>query len=272
IIDWSPPPSEKANAKPTAQNATSPMPIIARILATTLPTFFIREKPTSSIAKPACMKSTRKAATITQIVSTASATSSSVSVPCVTGVSCANATVGNATISSNTVIINRANLRKRSSFGTGYIRNEHSLRPVFPGVFGPMYKHGRRKRLLSYPAGKEGAGDLAIGEARRLLGSASQELHSLDAQSKTLAVLALVHIEVRQLSDPVEAVADGVAVGEEVGGGLGGRGVVFEVGCQGLDELRTVAGVVGDHGGQSLGVERLELLGIILQDAKEELV
>src|SRR5215217_672734 len=209
----------------------SPIPMFARILATTLPTFFIREKPTSNIANPACINKTNIAATITQMVSTATAISWVVASSFATGVSTANAAAGNATISSNTVIINRANLRKRSSFGTGYIRNEHSLRPVFPGVFGPMYKHGRRKRLLSYPAGKEGAGDLAIGEARRLLGSASQELHSLDAQSKALAVLALVHVEVRELSDPVEAVADGVAVGEEVGGGLSGRGVVAEVGC-----------------------------------------
>ena len=40
-------------------------------LATTVPTFFMRLKPTSSIAKPACMNITRQAATITQTVSAA---------------------------------------------------------------------------------------------------------------------------------------------------------------------------------------------------------
>ena len=41
------------------------------ILATTVPTFFMREKPTSSMAKPACMKRTSIPARITQTVSTA---------------------------------------------------------------------------------------------------------------------------------------------------------------------------------------------------------
>ena len=40
-------------------------------LATTVPTFFMRLKPTSSIAKPACMNITRHAATMTQTVSAA---------------------------------------------------------------------------------------------------------------------------------------------------------------------------------------------------------
>ena len=40
-------------------------------LATTVPTFFMRLNPTSSIANPACMNMTRQAATITQTVSAA---------------------------------------------------------------------------------------------------------------------------------------------------------------------------------------------------------
>src|SRR5437016_11511932 len=39
--------------------------------ATTVPTFFMRLNPTSSIANPACMNMTRQAATITQTVSAA---------------------------------------------------------------------------------------------------------------------------------------------------------------------------------------------------------
>src|SRR5215204_6697270 len=87
----------------------------------------------------------------------------------------------------------------------------------------------------------------AIREARGLLGGATKELHGLYAQGEALAVLALVHVEVGELLYAVQAVADGVAVGEEVGGGLRGGGVVAEVGHQGSDELCAVARVVGDY-------------------------
>ena len=40
---------------------------LVRIFATTVPAFFAREKPISRKAKPACMKITSRAATITQI-------------------------------------------------------------------------------------------------------------------------------------------------------------------------------------------------------------
>jgi hypothetical protein len=129
--DWSPPPSEKVSAKPATQNAISPMPIMASIFATTLPTFFIREKPTSSIAKPACIKSTSIAATTTHMVSMASATSSIVAAPCVTSVSWANAAAGAAATSSNITITNKTNLRKTSLlWGTGmYKSNIVYVRP-----------------------------------------------------------------------------------------------------------------------------------------------
>ena len=67
---------------------------------------------------------------------------------------------------------------------------------------------------------------LSIREARGLLGEASEELHRLYPERQTLAVLALVHVEAGELADAVEAVADGVAVGEEVARGPHGRGVV----------------------------------------------
>ncbi len=41
---------------------------LVMILATTVPAFFVREKPISRPAKPACMKSTRIAATTTHMV------------------------------------------------------------------------------------------------------------------------------------------------------------------------------------------------------------
>src|SRR5215831_5064070 len=44
-------------------------PKLVMTLATMVPTFFIRLKPTSSMAKPACMNITKTAATITHTVS-----------------------------------------------------------------------------------------------------------------------------------------------------------------------------------------------------------
>src|SRR4029079_1141948 len=64
-------PLPNARPKPTAQNAIVPIERLTRIFATTAPTFLPREKPTSSIAKPACIRNTMHAATITQTVSIA---------------------------------------------------------------------------------------------------------------------------------------------------------------------------------------------------------
>src|SRR5919201_397125 len=66
-----PAPPEKPSANPTAQKTTAQIEKFIRILATTVPTFFWREKPISKNANPACMNITRIAATTTQIVSVA---------------------------------------------------------------------------------------------------------------------------------------------------------------------------------------------------------
>src|SRR5438128_4203114 len=58
-----------AMANPTSQYMIEAMLRLTMILATIVPTFFMRAKPTSSMAKPACMNSTRHAATITHTVS-----------------------------------------------------------------------------------------------------------------------------------------------------------------------------------------------------------
>ncbi len=58
-----------ASAKPIAQYAIEATPKFVMTLATMVPTFFMRLKPTSSMAKPACMNITSTAATITQTVS-----------------------------------------------------------------------------------------------------------------------------------------------------------------------------------------------------------
>src|SRR6266487_4496265 len=60
-----------ASAKPIAQYAIEATPKFVMTFATTVPTFFMRLKPTSSMAKPACMNITRQAATITHTVSAA---------------------------------------------------------------------------------------------------------------------------------------------------------------------------------------------------------
>src|ERR687884_465 len=59
----------KAKANPTAQYTMEAVLKLVITLATTVPTFFMRLNPTSSMAKPACMNMTRTAATTTQTVS-----------------------------------------------------------------------------------------------------------------------------------------------------------------------------------------------------------
>src|SRR5919204_272257 len=65
------PPLPKPNANPTAQKTTAQMEKFITTLATTVPTFFCREKPISRKANPACMNMTRIAATTTHTVSSA---------------------------------------------------------------------------------------------------------------------------------------------------------------------------------------------------------
>src|SRR6266851_506810 len=65
------PPAPKAKPKPRAQYEIELTLRLVTTLATTVPTFFIRLKPTSSIANPACMNITRQPVTITQTVSAA---------------------------------------------------------------------------------------------------------------------------------------------------------------------------------------------------------
>src|SRR6266849_8503825 len=65
------PPAPNAKPKPTAQYAIELTLRLVTTLATTVPTFFMRLKPTSSIAKPACMNITRQPVTMTQTVSAA---------------------------------------------------------------------------------------------------------------------------------------------------------------------------------------------------------
>ena len=60
-------PTPKARANPQAHQQIAAIEKFVRIFATTVPAFFPREKPISRKAKPACMKKTTIAATITHI-------------------------------------------------------------------------------------------------------------------------------------------------------------------------------------------------------------
>src|SRR5829696_5763870 len=99
-------PVPKASANPKAQKRSAAIARLTRIFATTLPTFFIRENPTSSIANPACINSTRHAVTITHIVSIASESSA------VEGPFWAKAIPGNTSTNIKTAADNNASLRK----------------------------------------------------------------------------------------------------------------------------------------------------------------
>src|SRR5436853_467448 len=85
-----------------------------RIFATPAPAFFIREKPISRNAKPACMNITSTPATITQVVSTADVVSERLG-------PAADATAGNASMAHrapNTA--SRARLSIEGPPGPGY--------------------------------------------------------------------------------------------------------------------------------------------------------
>src|SRR3954452_22413306 len=62
------PPSPNARPKPTAQYSTEQRPKISTFLPAMWPAFFIRVRPASRKAKPACMNITSTAAMTTQMV------------------------------------------------------------------------------------------------------------------------------------------------------------------------------------------------------------
>src|SRR5918998_3414580 len=163
-------PVPKASAKPTPQKSSAAMARLIRIFAPTLPTFFIREKPTSSIANPACMNNTRTAARITHIVSIASERSA------VVGPSCAIASVGRPSTNIRTAVVNEVSLR--NSFlpsRLGYLLSEHSLSTGVGRVFSLMYKDGHPRegpccsgstRDFRYRASARASGDIDVWSQR----------------------------------------------------------------------------------------------------------
>src|SRR5579864_8408325 len=105
------PPAPNANPKPTAQYAIELTLRLVTTFATTVPTFFMRLNPTSSIAKPACMNITKHAATITQTVSAATPAA------CVAVLSSASTAAGmSAARTATPAETNSARLRFASEF------------------------------------------------------------------------------------------------------------------------------------------------------------
>src|SRR5262245_11467729 len=86
-----------------------------------------------------------------------------------------------------------------------------------------------------------------------------EDAHRLEAEAELLAALGRGDIVAAELADTLEAVADRVAVGEELFGGRGDVAVVVEVGLDSRDQLGLVLLVVGGERLDRLRVEALEL-------------
>src|SRR5919108_3733637 len=98
-------------------------------LATTVPTFFIRLNPTSSMAKPACMNITKQAATITQTVSAATPAA------CVAVVSSASTAIGTSAASRATAPEIPITRRRRANAVRKSLANGNDVTSVFlPGA------------------------------------------------------------------------------------------------------------------------------------------
>src|SRR2546427_970970 len=121
------PPAPKANPKPTAQYEIELTLRLVMTFATTVPTFFMRLNPTSSIAKPACMNITKHAATMTQTVSAATPAAE------VAVVSSARTAIGTRA-ASNAIAAAMPNTCRRlmSAFRTSIAADKDATSVVFP--------------------------------------------------------------------------------------------------------------------------------------------
>ena len=85
----------------------------------------------------------------------------------------------------------------------------------------------------------------------------AEHAHRLEAEREALAAVGRADVELGQLADAVEAVADRVAVGEEALGGPGDAAVGVEEGLERADQLGLVLVVVVDQRRDGLLVEAL---------------
>src|SRR5256714_4272618 len=134
------PPAPNARPNPTPQYAMELTLRLVMTFATTVPTFFMRLKPTSSIAKPACMNMTKQAATITQTVSAATPAAE------VAVVSSARAAIG-TTAASRAIPADTPNTYRRlmSAFRNSVAAGKDATSVVFP-------PGGRQPHRLMRPA------------------------------------------------------------------------------------------------------------------------
>ena len=132
------------------------------------------------------------------------------------------------------------------------------------------------RRPAAYSSAERGAFTLpasapgsSAGPARR---GDAEHAHRLQAEAELLAALGRRDVVAAELLDPLEAVADRVAVGEELFGGGGDVAVVVEIGLDGGDELGLVLLVVGGERRDRLRVEALELARVLADRRQQQAV
>src|SRR5680860_1646544 len=111
----------------------------------------------------------------------------------------------------------------------------------------------------------------------RFLGRAAgrgdaQHSHRLEAEAELLAALGGGDVVAAEVAYALEAVADRVAMGEELFGGGGDVAVVCQVGLDGGDQLGLVLVVVGGEWGDRLGEEALQLARVVAHRRQQQAV
>src|SRR5829696_8796076 len=98
----------------------------------------------------------------------------------------------------------------------------------------------------------------------------AEDSHRLQAEAQLLATLGGGDVVAAELADALEAVADRVAVGEELFGGCGDVAVVAEVGLDRRHQLGLVLLVVSGERLDRLPVEALQLGGVLAHRGQEQ--
>ena len=159
-----------ASANPHAQYAIEAIEKLSRIFATPAPAFFMREKPISSSAKPACMNITSTPATITQVVLTLDTVSDRV------GPAAAEAAPGTANAAASTPRQAASDLLRAESSGAAPVARfsmnppcraapgesagvaNRCMGPRYAGLTGASLATCRKYRPPVSPYGREAVG------------------------------------------------------------------------------------------------------------------
>src|SRR5918911_4796461 len=186
----------KASANPTAQYASELIEKLSRIFATPAPAFFMREKPISSSANPACMNITRTPATITQVVLTLETVSDRV------GPSTADAAAGRASAAVRAATAQARMARLRAGSGgaapvarldmdSSYWRSRRtspwggdliSATPPYGGVRGASLDGCRKSGRFGSPCGRGAAATLSSARPLVLVRTAPQVVRVRDRE------------------------------------------------------------------------------------------